>query len=46
MTAAKQKGSELDKDLVVKDFAGMNTQAARTAIKEEEFSWLESVMPV
>lgn len=42
MAAAK----ELDKDLVVKDFAGMNTQASRTAIKEEEFSWLENVMPI
>lgn len=46
MTAAKQKGSELDRDLVVKNFAGMNTQAARTAIAEEEFSWLENVMPI
>jgi hypothetical protein len=37
---------ELDHDVAVKNFAGVNTQAARTAIKEEEFAWLENVMPV
>jgi hypothetical protein len=36
----------LDQDLAIKDFAGINTQAQRTAIDEKEFSWLENVMPV
>jgi hypothetical protein len=31
---------------VVKDFIGINTKANRTAIKEEEFSWLENAMPI
>jgi len=31
---------------VVKDFVGVNTKANRTAIKEEEFSWLENAMPI
>jgi len=31
---------------VVKDFIGVNTKANRTAIKEEEFSWLENAMPI
>lgn len=37
---------EIDHDLAVKDFGGVNTQAARTAIGEGEFSWLENAMPV
>lgn len=31
--------------LVVKDFAALNTKADRTAIKENEFSWIENIMP-
>ena len=31
---------------VTKDFAGVNTKANRTAVKEEEFSWLENAMPI
>jgi hypothetical protein len=31
---------------VFRDFGGMNTQAARTAIAENEFAWLENVMPL
>lgn len=31
---------------VIKDFVGINTKANRTAIKEEEFSWLENAMPI
>ena len=31
---------------VVKDFIGINTKANRTAIKEEEFAWLENAMPI
>lgn len=33
-------------DLAVKDFLGVNTQAGRTAIAENEFAWLENLMPV
>ena len=31
---------------VIKDFAGVNTKANRTSIKEEEFAWLENAMPI
>ena len=31
---------------VTKDFKGLNTKANRTAIDQNEFSWLENVMPV
>src|SRR5690348_13336573 len=34
------------KDLVVKDFGGINQQAVRSAIEQEEFSWLENMMPI
>ena len=37
---------EIDHDFFVKDFHGVNTQASRTAIAENEFAWLENVMPV
>jgi hypothetical protein len=43
---AGQAREETDYDLVVKDFMGVNTQAARTAIQETEFAWLENVMPI
>lgn len=29
-----------------KDFSGVNTKANRTAIKEDEFSWLENAQPI
>ena len=29
-----------------KNFSGVNTKANRTAIKEDEFSWLENAMPI
>lgn len=45
-SAIKHVREENDKDFVVKDFSGVNTQAGRTAIAENEFSWLENVMPV
>lgn len=35
-----------ERDVAVKNFGGVNTQASRTAIKEEEFAWLENLMPV
>lgn len=31
---------------VAKEFKGVNTKANRTAIKDEEFSWLENMMPI
>lgn len=42
MAAAEQKKSYA----VIKQFQGLNTKANRTAIGENEFSWLENVMPV
>ena len=42
MAAAEQKKSYA----VVKNFTGLNTKANRTAIKEEEFSWIENAMPI
>lgn len=29
-----------------REFGGINTQAARQAIKDDEFAWLENVMPI
>ncbi len=31
---------------IFRDFKGLNTQAARQAINDDEFSWLENVMPI
>lgn len=45
-TSLAKVREETDHDFVVKDFSGVNTQASRTAIAPEEFSWLENVMPV
>ena len=42
MAAAEQKKSYQ----VIKQFKGINTQANRTAIDAEEFSWLENAQPV
>jgi hypothetical protein len=42
MAAAEQKKSYA----VVKTFQGVDTKANRTAIKEDEFSWLENAMPI
>jgi len=42
MAAAEQKKSYS----VVKNFRGLNTKANRTAIDEEEFSWIENAMPI
>jgi len=42
MAAAEQKKSYQ----VVKTFRGIDTQANRTAIKEDEFSWLENAQPI
>lgn len=42
MAASEQKKSYA----VIKNFAGLNTKANRTALKEEEFAWLENAMPI
>ena len=42
MASAEQKKSYK----VVKSFKGLNTKANRTAIEEDEFSWLENVQPI
>ena len=42
MAAAEQKKSYE----VVKQFRGVNTKANRTAIGDDEFSWLENAMPI
>lgn len=33
-------------DHVFRDFGGINTQAARQAIEENEFAWIENIMPI
>lgn len=49
-TAGKAAGGlEKQKPLeqkIFRDFGGMNTQAYRTSIKDQEFAWLENVMPI
>jgi len=42
MAASEQKKSYA----VIKSFKGLNTKANRTAIDQEEFSWIENVQPV
>jgi hypothetical protein len=42
MASAEQKKSYA----VYKNFKGLNTKANRTAIDEEEFSWIENAMPI
>ncbi len=33
-------------DLSFRDFEGINTQSSRTTIKDNEFAWIENVMPI
>lgn len=42
MASAEQKKSYQ----VIKQFKGLNTKANRTAIGEDEFSWLENAQPI
>ena len=42
MASAEQKKSYA----VYKNFKGLNSKANRTAIDEEEFSWIENAMPI
>ena len=39
-------GESAKRNLALKDFAGVNTQADRTAIGDNEFSWLENLIPI
>ena len=34
------------RDFVLKDFGGVNTQSDATSISDEEFSWLENLIPI
>jgi len=44
---AQQKTAEGKKrDHTLRDFSGVNTQAARQAIEDTEFSWLENIQPI
>jgi len=42
MAAAEQKKSYA----VIKQFRGLNTKANRTAIQDDEFSWIENAQPI
>jgi hypothetical protein len=42
----RTKGEDRKRVQVLKEFGGINTQADRTAIGENEFSWIENVMPI
>jgi hypothetical protein len=44
--APKTPGQIPIENNVFREFGGINTQAARTSISAEQFSWLENVMPV
>lgn len=44
--AAAHKLDPKQPDFPLKDFLGVNTQANRTAIAENQFAWLENVMPI
>ena len=44
---AQQHSQDAKKeDLSFRDFEGINTQSSRTTIKDNEFAWLENIMPV
>lgn len=40
------KYEDKKRDFTVKDFAGVNTQADRTAIQQNEFAWMENLIPI
>lgn len=44
MATGSKEGQKHDKTM--RDFAGVNTQASRTMINDNEFSWLENVIPI
>lgn len=45
-SSAQKAPATKQPDFPLKDFLGVNTQATRTAIAENQFSWLENVYPV
>ena len=45
MPSPRPQDSE-KKNHTFKDFGGVNTQASRQAIKDDEFSWLENIIPI
>lgn len=42
----KIPGEDRKEHKVFREFGGINTQAARQAIKDDEFAWLENVIPI
>lgn len=40
------EGQIPSQDKIFREFEGINTQSARQAIKPEQFSWLENIMPI
>lgn len=45
-STSEAPGNAAFKNHVFRDFGGINTQAKRQALKENEFAWIENVMPV
>lgn len=46
MAATKPVVKDKTRDHSLRDFKGVNTQADRRAIGDDEFAWLENVMPI
>ena len=46
MAQQKSRGEGAKHDHTLRDFGGVNTQAARQAIEDSEFSWLENMQPI
>ena len=42
----KARGEREKKEITIQDFGGVNVQSPRYSIKDNEFRWLENVMPV
>jgi len=45
-TRRRPPGEEKHEYFALKKFGSVNTQPSRTALKEDEFSWLENFMPI
>jgi hypothetical protein len=46
MPAENGRGEQTHEYLVLKKFRSLNTQPAREALAEDEFAWLENIMPI
>jgi hypothetical protein len=46
MPAENGRGEQTHEYLVLKKFRSLNTQPAREALAEDEFSWIENMMPI